>query len=125
MGKWAPGYFTFLKFIYLFRLCWVSVAAPGLSLVAERGGHSSSRCEGFSLWGLLLFQSTGSREHRLQQLRHLGSVVVTAGLSCSEACGIFLDQGSNPCPALAGGFLTTRPRGTPLAISTTCQSTSR
>ena len=30
------------------------------------------------------------------------------GLSCSAACGIFLDQGSEPVSlALAGGFLTT------------------
>ena len=68
-------------------------------------------------------------EHRLQvrglqQLWHTGSVVVarrlqSAGsvvvahrLSCSMACGIFPDQGSNPCPpALAGGFLTTAPPG--------------
>ena len=27
-----------------------------------------------------------------------GSVVVAHGLSCSAACGIFPDQGSNPCP---------------------------
>ena len=27
-----------------------------------------------------------------------GSVVVVHGLSCSAACGIFPDQGSNPCP---------------------------
>ena len=27
-----------------------------------------------------------------------GSVVVAYGLSCSAACGIFLDQGSKPCP---------------------------
>ena len=34
------------------------------------------------------------------------------GLSCSAACGTFLDQGSNPwSPALAGGFLTTAPPG--------------
>ena len=26
------------------------------------------------------------------------SVVVAHGLGCSAACGIFLDQGSNPCP---------------------------
>ena len=26
------------------------------------------------------------------------SVVVARGLSCSAACGIFLDSGSNPCP---------------------------
>ena len=27
-----------------------------------------------------------------------GASVVVHGLSCSAACGIFLDQGSNPCP---------------------------
>ena len=33
------------------------------------------------------------------------SVVVAHRLSCSEACGIFLDQGSNPwSSALTGGF---------------------
>ena len=26
------------------------------------------------------------------------AVVVAHGLSCSASCGIFLDQGSNPCP---------------------------
>ena len=36
--------------------------------------------------------------HGLQQLWHVGSVVVAHGLICSAACGIFLDQGSNPCP---------------------------
>ena len=34
------------------------------------------------------------------------------GLSCYASCGIFPDQGSDPCPlALAGGFLTTAPPG--------------
>ena len=35
------------------------------------------------------------------------------GLSCSAACGIFLDQGLNLCPELnlAGGFLNTVPPG--------------
>ena len=28
----------------------------------------------------------------------MGSVVVAHGLSCSTTCGIFPDQGSNPCP---------------------------
>ena len=30
-------------------------------------------------------------------LQSAGSVVVVQGFSCSAACGIFLDQGSNPC----------------------------
>ena len=31
-------------------------------------------------------------------LQSAGSVVVAHGLSCSVPCGIFPDQGSNPCP---------------------------
>ena len=30
--------------------------------------------------------------------RRAGSVIVAHGPSCSVACGIFPDQGSNPCP---------------------------
>ena len=53
--------------------------------------------------GLLIEVASPVAEHRLQahglqQLQHAGSVVVAHGLSCSAACGIFLDQGSNPCP---------------------------
>ena len=62
----------------------------GLSLVAASGGHSSSRCAGLSLSRPLLLWSTGSRR--------AGSVVVAHGPSRSAACGIFPDQGSNPCP---------------------------
>ena len=62
----------------------------GLSLVAASGGHSSSRCAGLSLSRPLLLRSTGSR--------CAGSVVVAHGPSCSAVCGIFPDQGSNPCP---------------------------
>ena len=76
-------------FIY-FWLCWVFVSVRGLSLVAASGGHSSSLCTGLSLsWPLLLW-STSSRR--------TGSVIVAHGPSCSAACGIFPDQGSNPCP---------------------------
>ena len=81
------------SFIYLFIyfwLCWVFVSVRGLSVVVASGGHSSSRCAGLSLSRPLLLRGTGSR--------HAGSVVVAHGLSCSAACGILLDQGSNPCP---------------------------
>ena len=50
----------FILFIY-FRLCWVFVAAHGLSLVAVSGGYSSLQCVGFSLRWLLLLWSPGSR----------------------------------------------------------------
>ena len=75
-------------FIY-FWLCWVFVSVQGLSLVAASGGHSSSRCAGLSLSRPLLLRSTGSR--------CAGSAVVAHRPSCSAACGIFPDQGSNPC----------------------------
>ena len=82
----------FLKFIYLFIyfwLCWVFVSVRGPSPVAASGGHSSSRCAGLSLSRPLPMRSTGSR--------CAGSVVVAHGPSCSAACGILPDQGSNPC----------------------------
>ena len=89
----TPGKLFFFFLIYLFIyfwLCWVFVSARGLSLVAASGGRSSSRCAGLSLSWPLLLQSTGSRR--------AGSVGVAHGPSCSAACGIFPDQGSNPCP---------------------------
>ena len=62
------------------------------------------RCTIFSLWWLLLVQSTGSRVYVLQncgtwaqQLQLPGSIVVEYGFSCSMACGIFPDHGSNFC----------------------------
>ena len=82
------GLFIYL-FIYLW-LCWVFVSVRGLSLVGASGGHSSSRCAGLSLSRPLLLWSTSSRR--------AGSVVVAHGPSCSAACGILPDQGSNPCP---------------------------
>ena len=82
------GIFPYFVFNYLFIyfwLCWVFVSVRGLSLVVASGGHSSSRCAGLSLsWPLLL--------------RSAGSVIVAHWPSCSAACGILLDQGSNPCP---------------------------
>ena len=97
--------FNFYLFIYLW-LCWVFVSVRGLSPVVASGGHSSSQCAGLSLSRPLLLQSTGSRR--------TGSVIVAHGPSCSAACGILRDQGSNPCPpALAGGFSTTAPPGKP------------
>ena len=44
---------------------------------------------------LLVGASLRVAEHGLQGA---GSVVVAHGLSCLEACRIFLDQGPNPCP---------------------------
>ena len=84
------SFFNDLFFFFSFWLCWVFVAACRLSLFAASGVYSSLRCVGFSLQWLLLLRSIGSR--------CVGSVVVVHGFSCSVACEIFLDQGSNPCP---------------------------
>ena len=59
---------------------------PRTSLVAS-SGNCLRQCLGFSLWWPCLLWSAGSR--------HTGSVVVADGLSCTAACGIFLDQGPN------------------------------
>ena len=84
------GHFFVCLFIYLW-LCWVLVAARGLSLVVVSGGHSSQWCAGFSLRWLLLLRSTGSRcvgfsscGTQTQQLWHADSAVVARRLS---SCG--------------------------------------
>ena len=46
----------------------------------ESGGYSSLLCTGFSLQGLLLLRSMGSRAHRFQELLHMGSVVAVLEL---------------------------------------------
>ena len=73
-----------------------------LSLVVASRGYSSlwcwpSHCSGFSGFGA---QAVGARPsfvvaHRLDSCR---SQALELTLSCSKACGIFLDQGLNPCP---------------------------
>ena len=84
-------FFNFYLFIlFYFWLFWVFVTVRVLSLVVASGRHSSSQCVGLSLSRPLLLRSTGSRR--------AGSVVVAHGPSCSAACGILPDQGSNPCP---------------------------
>ena len=88
-------FFLYIYFIYLFIFIFIfgcvgSSPLWGLSPVAASGNHSSSRCTGLSLSRPLLLQSTGSRR--------VGSVIVAHGPSCSVACGILPDQGSNPCP---------------------------
>ena len=82
--------FIFIYYLFYLWLCWVFVSVRGLSLVAASGGHSSLQCAGLSPSRPLLLWSTGSR--------CAGSLAVVHGLSCSAACGILPDQGSNPCP---------------------------
>ena len=109
-------FFLTFRFIYLFIylwLCWVFISVQGLSPVAASGGHSSSRCAGLSPSRPLLLRSTGSRR--------AGSVVVAHGPSCSATCGIFPDQGSNPCSLhWQADFQPLRHQGSPIIVLFSC-----
>ena len=83
-------------FFAYFWLCLVFIAVCRLSLVAASRGYSWVVVRGF-----LIVVASPVVEHWLS---HVDSVVVAHGLSCSAACGIFPDEGSNP---LTSRFLTT------------------
>ena len=89
-------------FLFLKRICFgrrVFIAALFYSC-SELGALFTLLGPGISLLQLLSVQVTGSRVQAsvavTPRLQSTGSTVVH-GLSCSVACGIFLDQGSNPC----------------------------
>ena len=69
----------------------------GLSPVAESRGYSRVVVHRLLITGASLVEEHGLSVCRLQPLKQGGSVVGARGLRCSKACGIFLDQGLNPC----------------------------
>ena len=101
-------------FIYLLTYLFMAV----LGLCCCTWAFSSCGKQGLlfiAVCGLLIVVASlvaehGLQTHELQQLWHTGSavvahelqstgsVVVAHRLSCFAACGIFPDQGSNPCP---------------------------
>ena len=100
---------VFVCFLFILFLAALSLrcCARAFSSCGERGLLFVAVCS-FSLRWLVA-------EHRLQACRFqqswcagsvvvargfqsAGSVAVAHGLSCSATCGIFPDQGSNPCP---------------------------
>ena len=83
-------FLLFLKKDFYFWFHWVLIPVRGLSLAVASGGCSLWQCTGVSLEWFLLLRSTNPRAR--------ASVGVVHGLSCPVACGIFLDQGLNPCP---------------------------
>ena len=83
------------SFCLFWGLRWVSIAGPGLSLIPVRGPAL------VGVHGLLVVASLVAE----QRSGHVGSRAQAqqlwrSGLSCSEACGIYPDQGLNPCPLL-------------------------
>ena len=82
---------------------WVFVAScseQGLFLIAVcrllTAVASLCRAQALRASRLREFQGVGSVVET-RGLQRAGSVVVAHGLSCSMACGILPDQGSNPC----------------------------
>ena len=102
----CTGSYLFIYFYIYFWLCWVFVSVRGLSLVAARGGHSSSRCA-----GLFTIAASLVAEHRLQTRR-----LSSCGSRAQLLRGMWDPPrpGLEPVfPALAGRFSTTAPPGKP------------
>ena len=101
--------YLFIFYLFIFGCVGSSLLHAGFLQLWQGGatlrcGAQASHCGSSSCcgtWaqarGLQQLQFAGSVvvAHGLQST---GSVVVAYGLSCSAACGIFPDQGSNPCP---------------------------
>ena len=68
-----------------------------MAMLGLRCCARASHCGGFSCCGAQAL-GTWASVAVARRLWSSGSVVVVHGLSCSAACGIFLDQGSNQCP---------------------------
>ena len=79
------GYRFFFFFLAVLGLC----CCAGFSLVAATKG-----CSLVAVRRLHMMVASLVAEYRLAGR---GSIVVTHGLSCSTACGIFPDQGLNLC----------------------------
>ena len=80
-------FFSF--FFFFFWLCWVFIAVLGLPLVVGEG--STLCCDARASHG------GGFSCCRAWALGHSGFSSFSSQLSCSAACGIFPDQGSNLC----------------------------
>ena len=90
----------------------------------SRCGVQAAHCSGFSCLrsqalGFVGFSSCGS--WALEQ----GSIFVILGLSCSMACGIFLDQIEPMSPALAHGLFTMEPPREPRIKHCLAESTEQ
>ena len=82
---YANQYFSFFLLIYLF------LAVLGLRFCARAFSSCGKR-------GPLFIAVRGPLTIAASLVGSTGSVVVAHGPSCSTVCGIFPDQGLNPCP---------------------------
>ena len=106
--RYTSLFTVFLKNVFIFIIYFI-FGCVGSSLLHAgflqlrraratlRCGARASHCGGFSCcgaWALDVWASVVVA----RGLQSTVSVVVVHGLSCSAACGILPDQGSNPCP---------------------------
>ena len=102
--------FIFKIFIYFSAVLGLYCCTRAFSSCGERGLLFIALCRLLTAVAYLVAEH-GLQAHTFQQLQHAGSVVVVRqpqsvrasvvaarGLRCSAACGIFPDQGLNPCP---------------------------
>ena len=100
-GEGGVGVVWVCELCVLFRLCGPHCCTGALPGCGQRG------CSLAAVQGLLIAGASPAAEHGLPGAQAsvaaaaglwcTGSVVVAHRLSCSAACGIFPDQGSNPC----------------------------
>ena len=83
-------FFFFKIYLYFMAVLGFRFYARAFSSCGKRGPLFIAVRGPLIIAASLLLWSTGSRR--------AGSVIVAHGPSCSVACGIFPDQGSNPCP---------------------------
>ena len=82
--------FKFIYLLFIFGCVGSSFLCKGFPQLRQAGATLHRGVRASSQSRPLLLRSTGSRR--------AGSVVVAHRPSCSAACGIFPDQGLNPCP---------------------------
>lgn len=102
-----------LFYLFMFGCAGSGCCCSGLSLIEKSRGYSGCGVPTSHLW-LLLLRSTGSRALGLQQLWHVGPVILTSGIraqaqqvvsawvSCCTACGICLDRDRTRVSCVAG-----------------------
>ena len=107
---------------FVYRWLRGSLFLRGLFSCCGRGCYPSLQCVGITVVASFVTECglqrapasvLGNRGSivAVSRLSSTGLVIVVLGFSWSEACGIFLDQGLNLSPALAGWFFTSQPPG--------------
>ena len=108
-ATWTVSFFV--KIFLFIWLHWVFVAAHQLSLVGARGDYSSFRCTGFSLWWVLLLQSTDSECTGFSGCSMWAQELWHTGLVPPRRMGSSQTRTEPVSSALAGRFLTIGPPG--------------